>query len=164
MSHLVPVLELNPRASDEILSLRGGQPVSSVLEPHAGPDPCAGPRSIFVSYCHEDSYVVDWLQKAYQALGDDYIRDIEVLRSGEVWYEELFAEIRDADIFQLCWSYAAQRSKYVRQEWQYAHSLQKQQFIRPMYWQKPMPVPPAELCQLHFTYMPLPYIEMEGQR
>jgi TIR domain len=115
-------------------------------------------RVIFVSYSHKDSYIVDQLQKAYRALGDDYFRDVEVLRSGEVWSEALLAKIRDANIFQLCWSSAAQQSKYVGQEWQYAPSLQRQRFIRPMYWQKPMPVPPAELSQLHFTY-----IEMEGR-
>ena len=42
-------------------------------------------RAIFVSYSHRDSYIVDQLQKAYRALGDDYLRDVEILRSGEEW-------------------------------------------------------------------------------
>ena len=60
-----------------------------------------------------------------------------------------------ADIFQLFWSNTAAASKYVRQEWEHALNLQRQQgFIRPVYWQQPMPPPPPELGAIHFAYEP----------
>jgi hypothetical protein len=46
------------------------------------------------------------------------------------------------------------RSQYVEQEWRYAHGLARRNFIRPMYWKKPMPAPPAELASIHFRYVP----------
>jgi hypothetical protein len=110
-------------------------------------------RAIFVSYSHEDSYVVDQLELAYRALGDEYLRDISVLRSGENWNPALLAKINDANVFQLCWSEAAKRSQYVEKEWQHALGLQRRNFIRPMYWQIPMPKPPNELSDIHFAYI-----------
>lgn len=112
-------------------------------------------RAIFVSYSHEDSIIVDQLERAYRALGDDYLRDVAVLRSGEAWNAALLDKIREASIFQLCWSKAARDSKYVEQEWRYALDLQRPSFIRPMYWQLPMPTPPEELRSFHFSYVPI---------
>jgi hypothetical protein len=113
-------------------------------------------RSIFVSYCHVDSEIVDRLQTAYKALGDSYFRDVEILRSGEAWSPALLAKIQDADIFQLCWSEAARASEFVEKEWRHALTMERGRFIRPMFWRKPLPPPPAELAELHFTY-----VEME---
>lgn len=110
-------------------------------------------RAIFVSYSHEDSYIVDQLELAYLALGDEYLRDISVLRSGEIWNPALLAKISDANIFQLCWSEAAKQSQYVEEEWRYALSLRRRNFIRPMYWQIPMPAPPRELSKIQFAYV-----------
>jgi hypothetical protein len=64
--------------------------------------------------------------------------------------------IRDADIFQLLWSSNAMRSDYVRQEYEYALSLGRPEFVRPTYWEHPLPqdaaagLPPEELRALHF--------------
>jgi hypothetical protein len=110
-------------------------------------------RAIFVSYSHEDSSIVDHLELAYSALGDEYLRDIAVLRSGQMWNPALLAQIDRADIFQLCWSESARLSKYVEQEWRHALSLCRPSFIRPMYWRVPMPAPPKELKDLHFAYV-----------
>lgn len=110
-------------------------------------------RSIFVSYSHEDSHIVDQLELAYHALGDDYLRDISVLRSGEQWNAALLSKIDSANIFQLCWSQSAKQSPYVEEEWRHALSLQRQNFIRPIYWQLPMPIPPEELGNIHFAYI-----------
>jgi hypothetical protein len=110
-------------------------------------------RSIFVSYSHQDSCIVDRLQKAYRALGDSYLRDIDILRSGEKWNDALLMKIQDADIFQLCWSRAAKQSEYVEREWRHALGLRRDRFIRPMYWERPLPLPPPELSDIHFTYV-----------
>lgn len=112
-------------------------------------------RKIFVSYSHEDAAVVEALERAYKALGDSYLRDVNILRSGEPWSEALLALIPAADIFQLCWSTAARRSRYVEKEWRHAAELQRPHFIRPVYWERPMPAPPDELADIHFTFIPI---------
>jgi TIR domain len=112
-------------------------------------------RSIFVSYAHDDAAIVDELEKAFRSLGDSYLRDVSLLRSGEEWSPALLASIKTADVFQLCWSESARRSIHVEREWRYAHGLQRAGFIRPMYWEKPMPEPPGDLAHLHFNYVPL---------
>jgi hypothetical protein len=114
----------------------------------------AGPyRSVFVSYSHKDAVIVDGLEKAYTALGDTYLRDVRTLRSGEQWNRALLGMIEQADIFQLCWSNNARASRYVEQEWQHALGLGRPNFIRPVYWEDPMPEPPAELSDIHFAHL-----------
>jgi len=112
-------------------------------------------ESIFVSYSHRDAKVVNGLQQAYKVLGIKYLRDIDQLRSGEEWSEALIGFIEKAAIFQLCWSRSAMGSAYVEREWRYAWSLSRRFFIRPVYWERPMPSPPAELSNLHFAYLSL---------
>jgi len=110
--------------------------------------------AIFVSYSHQDSEVVEMIGRAYKALGMTFLRDVEILRSGEEWNPALLELIETADIFQLYWSEAAQISRYVEQEWRHALAQGKQRFIRPLYWKKPMPEPPRELSGLHFAFYP----------
>jgi hypothetical protein len=110
-------------------------------------------RSVFVSYSHKDGAIVDGLEKAYTALGDTYLRDVRTLRSGEQWNRALLGMIDKADIFQLCWSNNARASRYVEQEWRYALGLARPRFIRPVYWEDPMPEPPAELSDIHFAHL-----------
>jgi hypothetical protein len=48
-------------------------------------------------------------------------------------------------------------SRYVRQEWEYATSLKRPAFVRPVYWEEPLPevpaedLPPETLRRLHFA-------------
>jgi hypothetical protein len=64
--------------------------------------------------------------------------------------------IEQADIFQLCWSAAAGESKYVLQELRHAVDQHRSQgFIRPTYWENPMPPPPEEIAALHFSRLEL---------
>jgi hypothetical protein len=66
--------------------------------------------------------------------------------------------IEEADLFQLFWSEAASRSVEVAREWRHALLLQGRRgegLIRPVYWQRPWPQPPAELTHLHFASVDL---------
>ena len=123
-----------------------GQPVTAMAAPYS---------AIFVSYAHDDGTVVARIGAAYKALGMSFLRDQEVLRSGEKWNARLLDLIERADIFQLYWSSKARRSRYVRQEWSHALQQKRDNFIRPVYWQKPLPKPPRELEDLHFAHLPL---------
>jgi hypothetical protein len=110
-------------------------------------------EQIFVSYSHKDTEVVLACKKAYEAIGFNVLQDIDTLRSGEIWNEELMSLIDRATIFQLFWSQNSSRSRYCQQEWEHALKRNKKGFIRPLYWEIPMPDPPEELSRYHFKYM-----------
>lgn len=114
-------------------------------------------RNIFASYSHKDRPIVEAFEEYAKGLGDKYMRDLIDLRAGEEWTLSLMEKIRQAHIFQLFWSSNSMYSPFVRQEWQYALSLQRPYFVRPVYWEDPMPtdparnLPPEELQRLHFA-------------
>ena len=118
-------------------------------------------RKIFPSYSHRDSDIVEQAQRLGAAMGDVYLRDRTALRSGEEWSARLLELIDEADVFQLFWSSHSMRSEYVRREWEYAESLARRNFIRPTYWEEPMPhsddplMPPDSLQSLHFHCLTL---------
>lgn len=115
----------------------------------------AGPlyQKIFCSYSHKDEYVVRRVESAVRTLGIRYLRDVYSLRSGEHWSKQLRKLIDEADIFQLFWSEAASKSEGVEKEWRHALTQgHKENFIRPVYWSKPLPPPPRELEHIHFHY------------
>ncbi len=113
-------------------------------------------RKIFVSYSHKDLPVVRRFEEFVLAFGDEFIRDWTHLRSGQVWSEQLQTMIFEADVFQLFWSSNSMVSDFVRHEWEYALDLGRPSFIRPVYWEEPMPeqpdrgLPPESLRKLHF--------------
>ena len=113
-------------------------------------------RKIFASYSHRDGPVVAQFERYVGALGDEYLRDAVHLRAGEVWSAKLREMIEEADVFQLFWSWNSMRSRYCREEWEYALSLKKENFVRPTYWESPIPsapeegLPGDELRRLHF--------------
>ncbi len=118
-------------------------------------------RRIFPSYAHRDEAIVRQVESYARTMGDEYLRDVTHLRSGEVWNDRLMAFIRAADVFQLFWSRNSMTSPWVRQEWEYALSLGRPHFVRPTYWESPMPaaperdLPPAALRALHFQRLPI---------
>jgi hypothetical protein len=112
--------------------------------------------------------VVDLCVATYQGLGVEVLLDRLDLRSGDDWRATLARMISDADVFQLYWSVAAAASSEVQHEWQLALDLSKTRdrphgsgsrrpsnFIRPLYWQTPMPPLPEALTHLHFSKLDL---------
>lgn len=118
-------------------------------------DPPVEPyNKIFASYSHRDAAIVKQFEEHVEALGHRYLKDVYSLRSGERWSAALKQRIEEAQVFQLFWSHNSMRSEFVRREWEYALSLRRPNFIRPVYWEDPFPkneeVPPADLAALHF--------------
>jgi Tol biopolymer transport system component len=113
-------------------------------------------QKVFPSYSHKDLAIVHQAEAYGKALGHVYLRDRLALRSGENWEQRLLELIDEADIFQLFWSSNSMTSEYVRREWEHALALGRREFIRPTYWEVPMPhsanplLPPDELAKLHF--------------
>ena len=142
---------------DLALRVDAAAPPATVPGPPAAPDHARPYRKIFASYSHADLEVVRQFELMAQALGDDYLRDLARLRAGDDWDEELLRLIDEADVFQLFWSYNSMRSPHVRREWEYAQSLARPHFIRPTYWEEPLPssdqppLPPDSLRRLHFS-------------
>jgi serine/threonine protein kinase len=118
-------------------------------------------RKIFASYSRKDSWVVDQFKKYAGALGDEYVKKHTRLRAGEEWSEHLQQLIEEADVFQLFWSTNSMHSPFVRREWEHALSLRRPRFIRPCYWESPLPacpdknLPPEELRRVHFQRIPV---------
>jgi TIR domain/WD domain, G-beta repeat len=114
-------------------------------------------RKIFPSYSHDDRGIVDGFAEAARALGDQYLQDVLALRSGERWRARLPQLIEEADIFQLFWSSNSMRSNYCREEWEHALALRRPLFVRPLYWEDPLPqdpamgLPPVALRELEFV-------------
>lgn len=81
------------------------------------------------------------------------------LHAGSAWDEGSLALIDQADVFQLFWSSHFMRSPYVRREWEYAPQLGRPNFVRPTYWEEPLPsrtepvLPPSSLLALHFHHL-----------
>jgi len=113
-------------------------------------------NAVFASYSRQDTHIVQRVERAYRALGMETLRDMLSLRSGEEWNDALKLLIDRADIFQLFWSSSAAPSDHVRMEWEYAltRAGTRDKFIRPVYWEDPMPPVPDELKHLHFAYQP----------
>ena len=112
---------------------------------------------VFASYSRHDAWVVDACTAAYEALGVEVLIDRVNLRSGEEWRNSLHSLISQSDLFQLYWSEASAASSEVESEWRFASSLTQKgsRFIRPMFWETPMPLPPVELNHLHFSRIAL---------
>lgn len=112
-------------------------------------------RKIFASYSHRDLVIVEQFERYAEAIGDDYLRDWKNLRPGDRWNDKLLQLIDGADVFQLFWSRNSMTSPFVRQEWEHALSLNRPSFVRPVYWEDPLPeapphLPPESLRRIHF--------------
>lgn len=122
-------------------------------------EPARSYRRIFASYSHQDTEVVEQFERLARSLGDEYLRDVVSLRAGSAWDEGLLTLIDQADVFQLFWSSHSMRSPYVRREWEYALQLGRPNFVRPTYWEEPLPsmtepvLPPSSLLALHFHHL-----------
>jgi hypothetical protein len=143
-------------AADLPLSVYVTSGAASVAHSPAAPAGVRPYQSVFCSYSHKDEAIVERVERVVRLLGITYLRDATTLRSGENWSAALMAMIERADIFQLFWSTNAAASHYVQREWEHALSIAagRASFIRPVYWQEPMPPPPAALAQIHFEYDP----------
>ncbi|GAB2571318.1 hypothetical protein Aab01nite_04710 [Paractinoplanes abujensis] len=125
------------------------------------PEPIRRYRKIFPSYSRRDAAVVEEFATAARALGDQYLQDVVTLRSGEQWSPRLLELIEEADVFQLFWSSNSMLSDYCRAEWECALGLGRPSFVRPLYWEDPLPeaprlgLPPADLRRLHFARVPI---------
>ncbi|MBO5327620.1 MAG: toll/interleukin-1 receptor domain-containing protein [Clostridia bacterium] len=108
----------------------------------------------FISYASQDrnvvSMIVQGLRKARPDLNVFF--DVETLRSGESWENELRTRIDGCDVLYLCWSHNAMASKWVDYEWRYAYQNKGIDCIEPIPLEEPsICQPPQELASKHFN-------------
>jgi serine/threonine protein kinase len=126
--------------------------VASPMEPIAG----RMFRRIFASFAQDDRPVAAQFERFARAMGDEYLSRCTSLRAGDAWDDRLRELIDKADVFQLFWSKNALRSPLVEREWRHALTLNRPSFIRPVYWEEPLPtdpergLPPDVLSRLYF--------------
>jgi hypothetical protein len=114
-------------------------------------------RKVFASYSRRDAAVVRHFDDVMATLGERYLIDVRDVRAGELWSPRLEELIRQADVFQLFWSSDSMRSQFCRAEWEYALGLNRERFVRPVFWESPMPrddgngLPPPELDRIGFA-------------
>jgi serine/threonine protein kinase len=113
-------------------------------------------RRIFASFASTDKPIVAQFSRFARMMGDEYHSRLTALRAGDSWDDRLRELIDGADVFQLFWSRKAIHSAQVEREWRYALSLNRPHFLRPVYWEDPLPsdpardLPPEALKRLHF--------------
>ncbi len=142
-------IEVNANASIPVSS----QPTAPLVT--AAP-PRKAYQAVFCSYSRRDLQIVERVERAYRILGFDYLRDLTTIRPGEDWDSRLLQMIEQADIFQLFWSSHSAASNAVKKEWTKALELAaaRPNFIRPVFWEQPMPAPPPELSHINFAFEP----------
>lgn len=112
-------------------------------------------EQIFVSYARKDMAIIKNYTRRYKALGIKVFIDTDEIRSGQNWKQEIVKHLQKSDVFQLFWSNAARKSGYVRDEYEQALDLikagkKKNNYIRPNYWEVPMPAIPEKLSHINF--------------
>jgi len=132
------------------------EPLSNIHEKRMEPY-----RTIFASYSHRDTPVVEYFHEYRKSLGDHLLVDRHELRSGDDWEQRIMQMIDSSDSFQLFWSRNSAASKYCREEWEraLARLAQRPNFIQPVYWTRPLdPLPPQTLNSIHFAPVTLPAV------
>jgi serine/threonine protein kinase len=114
-------------------------------------------RKIFPCYSRKDTAIVDQCEHFAKLPAGEYLPELTALRDTQEWNESRFAKIEEAEVFQLFWSMNAARSAAVRKEWEYALSLNREEFIQPVVWDRfaveGPELPPVELRHLHFSWL-----------
>ncbi len=116
-----------------------------------------GRDDVFISYSRKDSDVARTFKTVLEGTGLDVFLDVDNLRSGQLWEDELKRRIECAKIFQIFWSANYSQSENCKLEWEYALQQNKDEgYIRPVFWEKPIsPNPPEELNKFNFKYVEL---------
>jgi hypothetical protein len=122
-----------------------------------------GKDDVFISYSRKDSDVARAFKNILEGTGLDVFLDVDNLRSGQLWEDELKRRIECAKIFQIIWSANYSQSENCKLEWEYALRQNKDEgYIRPVFWKKPLsPKPPEELNKFNFKYVELKIANVE---
>lgn len=108
----------------------------------------------FISYASKDRTTVTSIVQGIKKVRPDLnlFFDVESLRSGEKWEEQLNKKLDVSDLLYLCWSSSAKESKWVDYEWRYTYDKKGIDCIEPIPIEDPSNCPPPEeLKEKHFN-------------
>lgn len=83
-----------------------------------------GPR-VFISYCHEDTDVQNFLLSRFQLAGFSVLTDVRLQPGTPLWHQEVERLIESADLVIVVLSPAAKSSEWVARECSYAKSQER---------------------------------------
>ena len=120
-------------------------------------------RRVFPCFSPADAELVRGLAATAAALGDvEYVEGV-LDHDGTAPDDWMVPALGEADVFQLFWSTSSMTSTRCRRQWEAAVALDRPDFVRPLYWERPMPrapgLPPPELAGLRFVGIPLPAVD-----
>lgn len=111
-------------------------------------------KTAFISYASQDRNTVSMIVQGLKMARPDLnvFFDVESLRCGERWEDQLKTRIDTCDVLYLCWSRNAKASKWVDFEWRYAYERKGVECIEPIPLEEPsLCEPPSELSEKHFN-------------
>jgi len=111
------------------------------------------PGKIFICYAFADASIANAIAQIVRAIGLVPLQDLTDLHAGDSWQARVQRLIEEADLFMLLWSSNMAHSRFAEAEWRHALSLGREHFIRPVYYEEPLPPPPRELAHIHFARM-----------
>jgi hypothetical protein len=123
-------------------------------------------KNAFASYSSKDRddivTMVQGMEAAQKSLS--VFVDVESLRAGQNWEQELKKAIAAADVMYLFWCRHSAASEWVRKEWQWALEARGLPFIDPVPLEDPqLAPPPPELASKHFNDRWLAFRRTHGE-
>jgi class 3 adenylate cyclase len=117
---------------------------------------------MFVSYSSADNAIRPQALNKAGIVGNPILMDASNVPAGKEWLPTVKKMIHVADAFLLLWSPNSKKSKWVTKEWKYALSLRGPNFIKPYYWEDPLPTPPKALEKLQFKKISVVAVKRSG--
>jgi ferredoxin len=102
-------------------------------------------KTIFASHAPQDIGIIRSLDSILAGLNLGELRyKTKFMKAGDQ-FSKVHIEIENSDSFQLFWSNHAKSDQDVLNELKHALSLSRSGFIKPVYWEEPMPDVPPEI-------------------
>lgn len=126
-------------------------------------------KQAFISYAHEEAEEVFTRVQGIQAAGIKCVMDKTTFATGEDWAAAIPRLINESDVFYLCWSRKASKSKWVLKEIEFAMDKFEATHLKPAI--RPLPLEPPSLVEpyeklgdKHFDDPVLAFIDAERFR
>lgn len=98
--------------------------------------------NIFLSYSSPDRTRTNGIRKLLEGMGHRVFHDHESIAAGSRWRTYLATALKQADCVALYWTKHAQRSKWVREEYETFTRMKPDNPLIPIYGDRKLPLPP----------------------
>jgi len=115
--------------------------------------------SFFISYASKDRPEVIKRVQMLPRLGKRFRQDLLDIDPGDRWERKLYAFIEECDATLLFWSESAKQSEWVIKECEYCIEKKGIERLLPVIIERPPPLPPAQLAEMHMNDKLLYFIE-----